>query len=71
MIFESETLYQLPCTQLLRIFVSLEKISPSEIKKFENLPIPAQKYISYIEDYLKVPVTVVSVGPDRDQTVHK
>ena len=47
----------------------LEEIS--DIKKFENLPIPAQKYISYIEDYLKVPVTVVSVGPDRDQTVHK
>jgi adenylosuccinate synthase len=47
----------------------LEEIS--EIKKFENLPISAQKYISYIEDYLKVPVTVVSVGPDRDQTVHK
>ena len=47
----------------------LEEIS--EIKKFENLPIPAQKFISYIEDYLKVPVTVVSVGPDRDQTVHK
>ena len=47
----------------------LEEIS--EIKKFENLPIPAQKYISYIEDYLKVPVTVISVGPDRDQTVHK
>jgi adenylosuccinate synthase len=47
----------------------LEEIS--EIKKFENLPIPAQKYISYIEDYLEVPVTVVSVGPDRDQTVHK
>ncbi len=47
----------------------LEEIS--DTKKFENLPIPAQKYISYIEDYLKVPVTVVSVGPDRDQTVHK
>ena len=47
----------------------LEEIS--EIKKFENLPIPAQKYISYVEDYLKVPVTVVSVGPNRDQTVHK
>ena len=47
----------------------LEEIS--EIKKFENLPISAQKYISYIEDYLKVPVTVVSVGPDRDQTVRK
>ena len=47
----------------------LEEIS--DIKKFEKLPIPAQKYISYIEDYLKVPVTVVSVGPDRDQTVHK
>ncbi|MDA9750871.1 adenylosuccinate synthase [Gammaproteobacteria bacterium] len=47
----------------------LEEIS--DIKKFENLPKPAQKYISYIEDYLKVPVTVVSVGPDRDQTVHK
>ena len=47
----------------------LEEIS--EIKKFENLPIPAQKYISYVEDYLKVPVTVVSVGPDRDQTVRK
>jgi len=47
----------------------LEEIS--DIKKFENLPIPAQKYISYIEDYLQVLVTVVSVGPDRDQTIHK
>jgi adenylosuccinate synthase len=43
----------------------------SDIKKFENLPKPAQKYILYIEDYLKVPVTVVSVGPERDQTVYK
>ncbi len=47
----------------------LEEIS--DVKRFENLPLPAQKYILYIEDYLKVPVAVVSVGPDRDQTVHK
>ena len=37
----------------------------------EGMCFISKKYISYIEDYLKVPVTVVSVGPDRDQTVHK
>ncbi len=34
-----------------------------------DLPAAAQHYIQFIEQFLKVPVTFVGVGPARDQTV--
>ena len=37
--------------------------------EFVNLPKQAQDYIQFVEDTLKVPITFVSVGPARDQTV--
>ena len=36
---------------------------------FETLPDNARKYIQYIEEYCKTPVTIVSVGCDRNQTI--
>ena len=36
---------------------------------FEELPINAQKYIERIETLTGVPVSIVSVGPRRDQTI--
>jgi len=41
----------------------------TEIKEFNALPINLKKYISYIEKELEIPITIVSVGPDRTQTI--
>ena len=40
-----------------------------KVKSFEELPENCQNYLKVIEDYLKVNVTIFSVGPDRLQTV--
>ena len=38
-------------------------------RSFEELPQNAQDYISYIEDKAGVKVSIIAVGPDRDQTI--
>ena len=39
------------------------------IKDISKLPRQLHNYIDFIERELKVPVTIVSVGPDRTQTM--
>jgi len=39
------------------------------IRKFEDLPQKAQDYIKYLEDYLGVPVKMISTGPERDSLI--
>ena len=41
----------------------------SKAKDFRELPENAQKYIKRIEELVKVPVCIVSVGPGREQTI--
>lgn len=43
----------------------------SNMKRYEELPENLKKYVSYIENFLNVKVTFVSVGPDRTQTIYK
>ena len=43
----------------------------SKINKEENLPIELNKYISFIEEFIKVPIKLISVGPDRSETIHR
>lgn len=38
-------------------------------KHFEDLPSELLYYIQFIEEYIQLPVTLVSIGPDRKQTV--
>lgn len=38
---------------------------------YEELPSELKEYIRFIEEYLEVPIEVVSVGPDRKQTIKK
>jgi len=35
----------------------------------ETLPAELNAYIEFIEDFVQVPVKIVSVGPDRKQTI--
>ncbi|MEO8148035.1 MAG: adenylosuccinate synthase [Bacteroidia bacterium] len=41
----------------------------TRIKEIDNLPATLHSYIAFIESELKVPVHIVSVGPDRKQTM--
>ena len=41
------------------------------IQSEKDFPAQLNDYISYIEDSTKVPVTIVSVGPDRTQTIER
>ncbi len=41
----------------------------SKIKEKQSLPNQAKKYIEFIEEYLKVPVSLISVGGDHDETI--
>ena len=40
-----------------------------EMDKFERLPENLKKYISYIEEYLNLPIKIISLGPERNQTI--
>jgi adenylosuccinate synthase len=40
-----------------------------DVKTFDDMPIELKDYISYIEKESGVPVTIVSVGPDRVETI--
>ena len=41
------------------------------VEDFEDFPPSLRKILRYIEDYLEVPVTMVSVGPGREQLIVK
>ncbi len=43
----------------------------SNIRKEDDFPDSLKNYIRFIEDQLGVPVSIVSVGPDRDQTIRR
>ncbi len=62
-------------------YLSIEKIDPiyetfegwetdiTGIKNYDNLPKNAKKYISFIENNLEIDVDIISVGPNRSQTI--
>ena len=43
----------------------------SQINKFEKLPNNLKKYIKYLEKELMIPIKIVSVGPDRSETIYR
>ncbi len=43
----------------------------SHIRDYEQLPVEAQKYVSRLEELSACPVNIISVGPERGQTIHK
>jgi len=41
------------------------------VKKWNDLPLEAKEYINFIESVLSIPITRISIGPDRSQTINK
>jgi adenylosuccinate synthase len=39
------------------------------LKNLEDLPINARKYLEFIEEFLRVPVAMISTSPERDDTI--
>jgi adenylosuccinate synthase len=40
------------------------------MKSWSALPTAAQDYLKFLSDYLDVPISMVSTGPEREQTIH-
>jgi len=43
----------------------------SEVKVYDDLPQGVRDYVALVEDIIKVPVTIVGVGPKRSQTIFR
>jgi adenylosuccinate synthase len=43
----------------------------SGMKKFEDLPEKAQKYVEFIEKFLGVPIKYIGTGPSRDDLIYR
>ncbi|HEY5510389.1 MAG TPA: adenylosuccinate synthase [Prolixibacteraceae bacterium] len=43
----------------------------TEVDHTSKFPAALNDYIKFIEDYLEVPITIVSVGPNRSQTIER
>ena len=47
------------------------KMDLTQIKSYEDLPENAKNYIARVEDLIGAPVGIISVGPDREQTIFR
>jgi len=45
------------------------KQSTVGITRFEDLPANARSYLDRLQSLVGVPITMISTGPDRDQTI--
>ena len=43
----------------------------SKLSKEEELPIEVHNYVSFIEEFVGVPIKLISVGPDRSETIYR
>jgi len=55
-------------TPVFRTFDGWESSSEG-VTDFLKLPIKAQEYINFIEDFIECSITIISTGPSRDQTI--
>lgn len=43
----------------------------SQVRNFEDLPVNAQNYVKFIEEYLETPVSWIGVGAERDAIIQR
>lgn len=41
----------------------------TELEKYEDIPQTLKNYVNYLQDKLGVPISIISVGPNRNQTI--
>lgn len=47
------------------------KCDLSACKTYDELPVQLREYVSFIEAETKVPVSIISIGPDRSETIFR
>ena len=47
------------------------KQSVAGIKDWPELPAVAQDYVKFLSDYLEIPISMISTGPGRDETIRR
>jgi adenylosuccinate synthase len=74
--YEGKRYNELPCHQTVfhhakPIYEELPgwKCNIDHCRTFEELPKEARDYIMFLEDLAEVPVSIIAVGPDRDETI--
>lgn len=63
--------FQLMDEEITPVYESMPgwKSDLTQIKSYEDFPKELQNYVTYIEEATGVPIKIVSVGPDRTQTI--
>ena len=41
----------------------------TKVRKYDDLPANCKKYLEFIEEYTKTRISLVSVGPDRENNI--
>lgn len=47
------------------------KVNMSQMRNEKEFPVEFKEYVSFLENELHVKITIISVGPDREQTIMK
>jgi len=55
------------CIPIYKEFGGWEDLS--DATSFSTLPAEAQEYLLFIQEFLKTPITLVSIGPERNETI--
>lgn len=59
----------LRCQPIFKEFKTIPDYDIASIHKLSDLPKEAQDYLAYIADCLNVRIAILSLGPDREQTI--
>ncbi len=65
--------YNIEAENVTPVFTEMKgwKEDLTKMKSVEDFPKPLNDYIEFLEKELNVPIKIVSVGPDRMQTIHR
>ena len=75
--YKGEAIHHLPynieAENVTPIFTEMKgwKADLTKMDEASQLPKPLNDYIDFLEKELEVPIKIVSVGPDRKQTIHR
>ena len=65
--------YDIVSKEVKPIYTALKgwKKDLTKLASINDVPQELTAYIEYLEQELNVPITIVSVGPDRTQTIYR
>jgi len=65
--------YELDASDLEPVYTAMEGWNEdiNSIRNFDELPVIVKRYIKFIEDYLGIPVSMISTGPEREALIVK